>query len=323
MIRERKDARLAENQPHIARRWLVAAIKLLVVVVVVWFIRHTIVDAWAQLRQRPWHCDFRWLVASGLLYLAGTLMCGLFWHRVLLALGQPVCLGDALRAYFVGHLGKYVPGKAMVVILRVGLVRGEGIDTSLAAVSVFFETLTMMAVGGLISAAIMAVYFRHEALLFGAALAMLVAAGLPTLPPIFRRLVRLTGVGKTTPAVAEKLSRLGYGTMLLGWLLTGFGWILLGVSFWAVLRALGAASSNPFTELPLHTASVTLATVAGFMSFVPGGAVVREAVLAELMVPYIGDVPALIGAILLRLVWLVAELGISAILYCMARRKSC
>ena len=126
----------------------------------------------------------------------GTLCCGIFWHRTLRALGQPVSLAQALRAYYIGHLGKYVPGKAMVVILRAGLIRGQGVDTSLAAVSVFFETLTMMSTGALMAAAIVAVWLHGQTLLFWAAVAMMVAAGVPTLPPVFRRLVRLVGVGK-------------------------------------------------------------------------------------------------------------------------------
>jgi len=47
----------------------------------------------------------------------------------------------------------------------------------------------------------------------------------------------------------------------------------------------------------------------------PGGAFVRELILAELMVPRFGDATALVSAVLLRLVWLVAELLISGILY--------
>jgi glycosyltransferase 2 family protein len=311
---------LAKDPTGRQKRWFVAAIKLLIVVVVVWCIRSTLFDAWDQLGQHHWQCNFWWLAVSGCLYLLGTLLCGIFWHRALLALGQKVSLPRALRAYYIGHLGKYVPGKAMVVILRTGMVRGEGVDTSLAAVSVFFETLTMMSIGALMGAAIVAGWFREQTLLFWAALAMMAAAGLPTLPPVFRRLVRLLGVGRANPAIADKLADLGYGTVLLGWVLTGLGWILLGLSFWAVLRALGAGNVNPFEQLHLHTAAVTLATVAGFLSFVPGGAVVREAVLAELMVPQLGDAIALLSAILLRLVWLVAELLISAILYIVARR---
>ena len=75
------------------------------------------------------------------------------------------------------------------------------------------------------------------------------------------------------------------------------------------------------------TASVALAMVGGFLSLIPGGVVVREAVLAELMVPHfevimphLGQVIAVVSALLLRLVWLVAELVISGILYVGAGR---
>jgi hypothetical protein len=50
--------------------------------------------------------------------------------------------------------------------------------------------------------------------------------------------------------------------------------------------------------------------------------VVREAVLAELMVPRLGEMAALLGAVLLRLVWLLSELLISGILYCWRRGMS-
>lgn len=304
-----------ENPSGRLKRWLAAAVKLLIVALVVWYVRRTIVDAWTQLGEYRWQLDFWWLAASGGLYLLGTLFYGIFWHRTLRVLGQPVSLSQALRAYYVGQLGKYVPGKAMVVILRAGLVRGQGVDTALAAASVFLETLTMMSVGALLAAAIVAVWFRGQTLLFWAALAMMVVAGLPTLPPVFRRLVRWVGPRRSNPAVADRLVNLGYGTMLFGWVLSGLGWVILGLSFWALLRGLGAAAGNPIGQLHLYTASVAMATVAGFVSFVPGGAVVREAVLTELMAPSLGDVVALVGAILLRLVWLVSELVISGILY--------
>ncbi len=74
-----------------------------------------------------------------------------------------MCNGlNTLRAYYIGHLGKYVPGKAMVVILRTVMVRGHRVDAAVAAVSVFFETLTMMAVGAFMAAGILAVRLRKE-----------------------------------------------------------------------------------------------------------------------------------------------------------------
>ena len=106
------------------------------------------------------------------------MFCGVFWHRILRALGQNVGFWTALRAFYIGHLGKYVPGKAMVVILRAGMIRGPGVDASLAVVSVFFETLTMMSVGALLAAGIVAVWFREQPLLLWASLGMLAVAGL-------------------------------------------------------------------------------------------------------------------------------------------------
>src|SRR5262249_43939437 len=72
---------------------------------------------------------------------------------ILHATPTPVGLARALRAYLVSHLGKYVPGKAMVVVVRAGMVVPFGARGSTAAIATFYETLVMMAAGGLIAAA--------------------------------------------------------------------------------------------------------------------------------------------------------------------------
>ena len=318
---------VGQTRPN-AKKWLAAGVKLLIVVLIVWFVRHTLITGLSQLDKHPWRFQPLWLAAAGGLYLLGLLPAGLFWRRVLRVLGQEARLGETLRAYYIGHLGKYVPGKAMVVVLRTGLIRSHRVETGVAAVSVFFETLTMMSVGAFIAAAILAGWFRQQAspLLFWVALGLMVAAGLPTLPPVFKRLVQLAGIGKSNPATAEKLQNLGYGTLLAGWVAMSIGWIILALSLWAVLRAMGVADVNPLVELPRYTAGVSLAMVAGFLSLVPGGAVVREVVLMALMVPYFSAAlpeasdekvaaAALVSAVALRIVWLVSELAISGILY--------
>ena len=286
------------------KKWLIAAIKLLIVALVVWFIRGTIVDAWRELGKHRWHFDYAWLTLAGLFYAAGVFVCGVFWHRVLRALGQEAGLAETLRAYYIGHLGKYVPGKAMVVILRTGLIRSHRVDTTLAAASVFFETLTMMAVGAFLGAGVVAVFFREETLLFWGAVAMMLASGVPTFPPVFQRVVRLVvklaGIshlgGADIPVCQEYLDHtgrqeclphrthyrqiaphgdpltgIGYGITLVGWILCAIGWVLLGLSLWAVLRGMGVVTDSPIVLLYLYTAAVSLATVVGFVSFVPGG----------------------------------------------------
>jgi uncharacterized membrane protein YbhN (UPF0104 family) len=225
-------------------------------------------------------------------------------------------LFETLRAYYVGHLGKYVPGKAMAVILRTALIQSHRVDTSIAVASVFLETLTMMAVGGCIAVPVLAVRFLHNPLFIAAAVFTAVVAGLPTLPPVFSRLARLLGVGRLSPAVAGKLAGFDYGTLVCGWTAMVCGWVLMGVSLWATLRGLDF-EANLAESWYVYTAIVAMAVVVGFASMIPGGLLAREAVFTGLLAPLLGcdASTALLVAAALRLAWVVAELLISAILY--------
>ena len=304
------------------------AVQAAVVVVVIWFVRSTLVGAMEELRAYHLHLHLGWLILAGVLGLLGFLPAGLFWHRLLRVLGQDAELGETLRAYYVGQLGKYVPGKFMVIVIRTGMIRSHRVQTSLAVLSVFFETLTMMAVGGFLAAAVLAILFREQRWLFLAGIVSMLAVGLPTYPPIFRRLARMAGVGRSDPATAARVDRVGYSTLLLGWLAMTVGWLITALSLWAVLHAMGVPGLDAFCHFAYYLGSVSLSKVAGFVSLIPAGAVVTDLTLTELLRLYGTSVlslpdaqaTALVAAVVLRLVWLVAEIVISVILYAVGRR---
>src|SRR6185369_3496464 len=80
------------------------------------------------------------------------------------------------------------PGKAMSVILRVAAVRRWVPSMRLALISALLETLTMMAVGACI-AAIVSIFVLHmDAVVTLAAVGMALAAVVPTLPYVARRI---------------------------------------------------------------------------------------------------------------------------------------
>ncbi|MCA9247580.1 MAG: flippase-like domain-containing protein, partial [Planctomycetales bacterium] len=137
------------HQASAKRKWLLRGLKVAVFLVVVWFIGDTmrtgINDLWNSRQPLEFHAG--WLSLAGVLYFVGMMPCAVFWHRILWALGQRPTFFESLRAYHIGHLGKYVPGKALVVVLRSSLVKGPRVDPAIAAASVFLETFTMMAVG--------------------------------------------------------------------------------------------------------------------------------------------------------------------------------
>ncbi len=302
--------------PRTRRKWWILGVKLLLVALVLLGARHAFVQAWQKLQVHSLSIDPSWLVAAGALYLLGLAPSGWFWHRLMEALGQRPALFDSLAAYFIGHLGKYVPGKALVVVLRAGLVRGPQVDAKVAAACVALETLTMMAVGTVIALAVLSSVVSGAYAWLMPLAAAAAGVGLLAFLPALRHALKL--VERKRPVWLENLAwrDLGWKVLVPGWLWIAFGWALQGLSLWATLRALGATSLGPLSDLPLCTAAVAISVVAGFLSFFPAGLVAREAVLL-LVLDAAGIDPslALAVAVLQRLVSLVSELGISAILY--------
>lgn len=299
-------------------RWLKNLVRLTLLVLVTIGIWHTIGQATEDLQAQGFElAQIRpgYLLAAGFCYLAGLLPCWWFWHRTLQAMGQRPTCRETLRAFYIGHLGKYVPGKALVVVLRTDLVRSPRVSTSVAATSVFVETLTMMGVGAFIAAALLGALFREHVWLIALALGLMIAAGAPTLPPVFRRLVRLVGVRRVDPDIDAALAGLDYRLMSFGWITVAAGWWLLGLSLWLVLHAIGAPVTFTPDHLALVTACVALAMVAGFLSLLPGGIGIREFVVMTLLAQPFGAGAAAVSAILLRLVWLLGEVILAGVLY--------
>jgi len=302
------------------KKWCLIAIKLLVVAIVFLFVQKTIFSGLEDLREHPLRVRPGWLVASGVVYLFGLLPAALFWWRVLRVLGQEAGLLESLRAYYISHLGKYVPGKAMVVVLRTGLIRGHRVDTSVAAASVFFETLLMMSVGAFWAAGVLAFWYREETYLCMLSIGLMLAVGVPILPPFFWRLAMLAGVGRSNPEVAAKVRAWPWRTLFEGFVAMSACWAMLGVSLWAALQATQPEPVALVALFPLYLACVALAMVAGFLSLIPGGVGIREMVLTQLLGRPFSNAVAVTAAVLLRLAWLAAELAASGILYFVSRK---
>ena len=303
------------------RKVLVPVAKLLGFALLCWGIYYTFVGGNETLSAHDWHVDPMWLVLAGLLYQLGCLPAAVFWHRVLTHAGQEVGILEALRAYYVSQLGKYVPGKLMVIVLRRSLLHSPSAENTVVAASIFFETFTMLAVGGALSTLLLVTWYRDEWLLIAAAVVSTALVGVPTIPSVFGWLLGVLKIGKLNPTAREKLTRIGPRAILVGWLTIAVGWTIQGMSFWATLRAMDATTGGPLDNLSLHTAAVSLGVVAGFISQIPGGLGMREWVSARLIEPQYGPSVAIVSAVIFRLVLLVSELVISITLYAAGWRR--
>ncbi|HEV3164932.1 MAG TPA: lysylphosphatidylglycerol synthase domain-containing protein, partial [Isosphaeraceae bacterium] len=309
------------------RKWVILTVKLALAAVVVWAVGRHVARTWRDLHTHGQGItiDVGWMAVSVALYLAGLSAFGLYFWKVMQDSPTPVALAPAVRAYLVSHLGKYVPGKAMVVVIRAALVVPYGSRPATAAFATLYETLVMMAAGSLMAG--LGFLLRPIApipISFGSgvvvplpvaelSLALALAFFVPTLPRVFPRLsawisLPFPGVGP------ESLPRFSWSLLAVGILCAWVGWALLGLSQVAVVRAL-RPSGVPIQAWPLVFASVALATSAGFaVAVLPAGLGVRELVIMTTLAPAVGPDLAVVSALALRLAWVIGEVLAAVVL---------
>ena len=303
------------------KQHLVLAAKILIALVVFGWVGWKLSHSWNEIQQIPWEPNYLLLTLAGMCYAVAFVPAGFYWRYVMQTLGQKPGVYETFRAYYIGHLGKYVPGKAMVLVIRSGLLNHEKTRISVAAASVFMETMTMMAVGAFVAALVVLLWFqhsvhgiKHENWWTFLTLGIMCGTVLPILPPVFRFVAKKCRI---------ELEGLRFRTLAVGWVLNIPVWIMLGVSLWLTMLGFGMESTSIFTEVLLCILAVSMAVVFGFATPIPGGLGAREGAMVLILAPYFAANPigtadpealAFVIAAVQRVVSILAELTISVLL---------
>lgn len=276
-------------------------------------------------RQFGWH----YLPLAGLLYALALGCASRMWHRVLLSMGVAIPYLRAARAFAASQLAKYVPGKAMVLVVRCGLVCGaedQSATTTTASArlgpviaSTFVETLMWVLVGAQVGC--IGLLFRPgiSTELFWGSIGIMLLFGVLTLPPVFSQAINLAAKLKRAKNWDEAKFHLDWPTYFRAWSWSLLGWLLYGGAMFFVLQAVSTESLDG-TMYGLALTTICLATVGGFISMLPGGLGVRELVMLPLLAGSFSTSVALISAILMRLVCVAVELLLAAISHLASRR---
>lgn len=235
------------------------------------------------------------------------------WHAILKDFGQSIPWPITIYAYFLGHLGKYVPGKAMAVLLRVAELRRYKASMSAGGLSVFIETLIGFASGGILGALILQ-YLDFPNWLRWSALLGIPLAGLSLSPYSYRWIhgpIRRTWIGKSMESCIGSInSRLLFRTAAWAWV----GWMFQGTALWFILLSLADVYPALSTNLSsghvwlVCVSSMSLGGLAGFLSMLPGGALARELASTGVLASIIPQPIALIATVLVRATSMAAEL---------------
>ncbi len=310
---------------------IISIIKIVVVVLVLFWIGMRLSEAWNEIVKYDWQINIFWLIMASLLYLAAFFPASVLWYLSLRWMGQTPDFFTAVNAFYTSQLGKYLPGKAMVVIIRSAMVASEKVKVSIAAVCVFYETLTMMTTGAFLASLVIVIWFREHYYYSLLALGTMVLSGLPLVPPIFIRILSILRISKYNPDLNRYLHAFTWRSIFTGSALMTLLWILFGISLWAAIQGIGIVPGEFLANLPRYISVTALAIVLGFaVPIAPGGLGIREAVLSILLIPYFdmiltlpennavhvqADTLALIVSLEQRIISIIAELSLVAFFF--------
>jgi glycosyltransferase 2 family protein len=326
-------------------------VKVVFFLLVVYFIGRIFyrdLTAYPDLWARPVHPG--WLLLAAVLYLLWFTGSTAYWRVLLASFDLHPPLLPVVRAYYIGQLGKYVPGKAWALLLRANLIYPFGVGRGLATMTAFYEVLTTMASGALFALVLLAIFGTDSAepLSWDTFVEMirlkvpgeaavdrkvsvllcaffLCAYGVPILPPVFNRVVHHVSLpfrDKDTP-----VPRVHTAVFLKGIGLTLIGWAFLGGSLLAVVQAV--CGPDMYWSAPMAGRVLGVMALAWFGGFIflpaPGGLGAREYLIVLFLTPELltatdgvaehARALAVLVAVVMRLMTLVVELLASAGLY--------
>ena len=339
------------------RKQLIGLVKWTLFLLVIFFVAREAVEIWLSGQFSQIEVDWRWLLLAGVCYFAGWLPAVWFWRSYLVSTGCHPDWLATLRAYYCGHLGKYVPGKATVLVIRAGLLRDQNVPIKVAAVGATLESLGVMGVGLGITLALAAWVLPgpawdviptwlhcFESNKWLGPVTVLVVAGvsIPVLASFLKRIAsrlaqrEVDSVPSLASASDEQapqsdgdpadVAEAGVGDsgsivrlLVVGSLSFIPAWFLHGLSLGCVVIATGGAASA--ADSVMWMGVVAGATSIGFLVLIaPGGLGIREALIVAALAPGLGKPLAIAIAAILRITWFVTELVTAGLLYFIRKR---
>jgi glycosyltransferase 2 family protein len=252
-------------------------------------------------------------LAAFLLGVTAMLQIGLAWRRALAIVGEPRPVVDTLYRYYVGQLGKYVPGGIWPVVGRAEMARRGGVGAGAAYSSTVLSLATTYLAAMVVALATLP--FGLDGRGGQRLVLVLLPLGVLALHPRVVDLA-LRGVERFAgrrPAVA--IPSWGTSVRLLARHVPA--WLAIGLATWTIAVALG--DPGGLGNVVFATA---LSWVVGFLIVpVPGGVGVREAVFVAAATSLPAGLAAA-TAVTARLVFIAVDVSGAAVTTALVRRRA-
>jgi uncharacterized membrane protein YbhN (UPF0104 family) len=286
------------------RRWR-GALRLAVLALFLVFIGVLFARQWHQVRPLLGRLSVPLLVAATVAVCAGHLATLLSWRALLTDLGARLPFAGGLRVFFLGQLGKYVPGSIWPAVAHMELGRDYRVPQRVSGAAVA-ATLLLSVGTGLLAAVVLVplagggALGRYWWIVVALPLVALVAA-----PPVLNRLLGLALRLARRAELPQPLTLAGV-LRSVSWALAA--WLCYGAQVWLLARQLGVPGGPRL--LLLSTGAFAGAWSVGFLLVIaPAGAGAREAALILLLGSAMSSAQATVVAVVSRLLMTVGDLA--------------
>jgi glycosyltransferase 2 family protein len=275
---------------------------------------YAVVGQWAGFRTALDKIGLLAVIGALAAAVAATFVTMQVWRVLLAGLGSLLPVPVAARIWFLGQLGKYLPGSVWPVLAQMEMASTHNVPRRRSGTA-WFLTMVVTLLTGLLSALVTLPFTGGSApylWAFAAAPVLLACLHPRVLNDLLERLLR---VARRPPLEHPLTTR-----PLLTALAWGFGtWICFGLQMWLLIDRLGV---SPGHGILLAVGSFAFAWSVGFIIvFAPAGAGAREVVLVALLSPALGASGATAVALVSRLLTTVSDLLAAAVAATFARRR--
>jgi uncharacterized membrane protein YbhN (UPF0104 family) len=225
------------------------------------------------------------------------------WRALLADLGSPLPPRPAAKVFFVGQLGKYIPGSLWPVVAQMEMGRELGVPRSRSAAAFFLTMPVQLGSGLLVSAVTLLAALPGSAAPYAWVFLLVPVLAVALEPRVVNAVIGF-GLRRLGREPLERpLTRRGMLTAL-GWAL--LGWTAYGLHLAAILHDLGP--SGPAAAV-FSIGAFALSWCLGIMTFVvPAGAGVREVAMVAVLAPVLDRGSAITAALCSRIVIVLGDL---------------
>lgn len=301
-----------------SRRRLLTIIRVAVAVLTVAAVVYAVVTNWADVSVHLSRISVGSFVLSTIAALAGTWLTMLGWRVLLADLGSPLELAPASGVYFVGQLGKYLPGSLWSVLVQADMASSLRVPRRRTAVAgllaLGFSLLTGLVVG--LPAASYLIRRQADGFSWWTLLALPVVAIL-LVPRILNRLIlALLRILRREP-LEHDLSGRAVGSAVLVFTLV---WLTFGVHTLLLARAVAGPEPHPHLGVAALTGYALSVSLGMLTVILPAGLGAREGLLTLVLATAVPIAAAGAVAIVSRFIVTIVDVSCALFGWLYARR---